>query len=126
MRNMKHRLVVAGVAALLAGLILTALAFADATFSDLTGDATGGAPDITQVDVSNDSTGLITFRVTTVAPIIERSLVGAFGHSGWGGSCAFADPSCGVSGAYVMNKQGADLIGDPRPVRLINAAYSAL
>ena len=23
----------------------------------------------------------------------------AFGHSGWGGSCAFADPSRGVSGA---------------------------
>jgi CubicO group peptidase (beta-lactamase class C family) len=50
----------------------------------------------------------------------------AFGHSGWGGSCAFADPSRGVSGAYVMNKQGTELIGDPRAVRLIQAAYSAL
>ena len=50
----------------------------------------------------------------------------AFGHSGWGGSCAFADPSRGASGAYVMNKQGNALIGDPRAVRLIEAAYASL
>lgn len=50
----------------------------------------------------------------------------AFGHSGWGGSCAFADPTRGVSGAYVMNKQGNALIGDPRAVRLIDAAYACL
>ena len=35
-----------------------------------------------------------------------------FGHSGWGGSCAFADPESGVSGAYVMNRQSAELIAD--------------
>ncbi|HEY2661692.1 MAG TPA: serine hydrolase domain-containing protein [Caulobacteraceae bacterium] len=50
----------------------------------------------------------------------------SFGHSGWGGSCAFADPERGVSGAYVMNRQSADLIGDPRSKRLIEAAYEAL
>jgi CubicO group peptidase (beta-lactamase class C family) len=50
----------------------------------------------------------------------------AFGHSGWGGSCAFADPATGVSGAYVMNKQGSALIGDERAVRLIEAAYAGL
>jgi CubicO group peptidase (beta-lactamase class C family) len=50
----------------------------------------------------------------------------AFGHSGWGGSCAFADPTTGVSGAYVMNKQGSALIGDERAVRLIEAAYASL
>jgi CubicO group peptidase (beta-lactamase class C family) len=50
----------------------------------------------------------------------------AFGHSGWGGSCAFADPAAGVSGAYVMNKQGSALIGDERAVRLIEAAYASL
>ena len=49
-----------------------------------------------------------------------------FGHSGWGGSCAFADPDRGVSGAYVMNRQSADLIADPRSRRLIDAAYAAL
>jgi CubicO group peptidase (beta-lactamase class C family) len=50
----------------------------------------------------------------------------AFGHSGWGGSCAFADPARGVAGAYVMNRQGSELIGDARAVRLIQAAYGAL
>jgi CubicO group peptidase (beta-lactamase class C family) len=50
----------------------------------------------------------------------------AFGHSGWGGSCAFADPERGVAGAYVMNKQSPHLIGDPRPVALIQAAYACL
>ena len=51
---------------------------------------------------------------------------GSFGHSGWGGSCAFADPQRGLSGAYVMNRQSPDLIGDPRAVRLIDAAYACL
>ena len=49
-----------------------------------------------------------------------------FGHSGWGGSCAFADPETGLAGAYVMNKQSTDLIGDARARRLIEAAYAAL
>lgn len=49
-----------------------------------------------------------------------------FGHSGWGGSCAFADPQTGLAGAYVMNKQSTDLIGDARARRLIEAAYAAL
>jgi CubicO group peptidase (beta-lactamase class C family) len=48
------------------------------------------------------------------------------GHSGWGGSCAFADPERRLSGAYVMNRQSADLIGDPRSRRLIDAAYASL
>jgi CubicO group peptidase (beta-lactamase class C family) len=50
----------------------------------------------------------------------------AFGHSGWGGSCCFADPERHVSGAYVMNRQSADLISDPRARRMIEAAYTAL
>lgn len=49
-----------------------------------------------------------------------------FGHSGWGGSCAFADPERGVSGAYVMNRQSAELIADGRSRRLIEAAYAGL
>jgi len=48
-----------------------------------------------------------------------------FGHSGWGGSCAFADPETGLAGAYVMNRQSTDLIGDARAKRLIEAAYAA-
>jgi CubicO group peptidase (beta-lactamase class C family) len=50
----------------------------------------------------------------------------SFGHSGWGGSCAFADPERRVSGAYVMNRQSAELIMDHRSRRLIEAAYQTL
>jgi len=50
----------------------------------------------------------------------------SFGHSGWGGSCAFADPERRLGGAYVMNKQGTALMGDLRPRRVIEAAYAAL
>jgi len=50
----------------------------------------------------------------------------SFGHSGWGGSCAFADPQRRVSGAYVMNRQSAELIADARARRLIDAAYAGL
>ena len=50
----------------------------------------------------------------------------SFGHAGWGGSCAFADPQTKLAGAYAMNKQGTRLMGDPRPKRLIEAAYAAL
>ena len=50
----------------------------------------------------------------------------AFGHSGWGGSCALADPERGVGIAYVMNRQSSDLLGDPRARRLIAAAYESL
>jgi CubicO group peptidase (beta-lactamase class C family) len=48
------------------------------------------------------------------------------GHSGWGGSCCFADPERGASGAYVMNRQSAELIADARARRLIEAAYTVL
>ncbi len=47
------------------------------------------------------------------------------GHSGWGGSCVFADPVTGLHGCYVMNRQDNSLIGDPRAVKLINALYAA-
>jgi len=49
-----------------------------------------------------------------------------FGHSGWGGSCVFADPERKLAGAYVMNRQSTDLLGDKRPRRLIEAAYASL
>ncbi|WP_293676052.1 serine hydrolase domain-containing protein [uncultured Phenylobacterium sp.] len=52
--------------------------------------------------------------------------VETFGHSGWGGSCAFADPQVKLGGAYVMNRQGTALMGDVRPRRLIAAAYASL
>ncbi len=48
-----------------------------------------------------------------------------FGHWGRGGSCAFADPGRGISGSYVMNRESAQLMGDPRARRLIDAAYAS-
>lgn len=47
-----------------------------------------------------------------------------FGHAGWGGACAFADPERRLGGGYVMNRQGTALMGDARPRRLIEAAYA--
>lgn len=50
----------------------------------------------------------------------------AFGHSGWGGSFAFADPKAGVAMAYTMNQMSQLLRGDPRGGALIEAVYGAL
>jgi CubicO group peptidase (beta-lactamase class C family) len=51
---------------------------------------------------------------------------GAFGHSGWGGSCAFADPANGLAIAFAMNQMDANLHGDPRTTRLVDAVYSCV
>ncbi|MEQ8432910.1 MAG: serine hydrolase domain-containing protein [Oceanicaulis sp.] len=48
------------------------------------------------------------------------------GHYGFGGSCGFADPEAGLSGAYVMNRQMDVLVGDARARALIEAAYGCL
>lgn len=50
----------------------------------------------------------------------------AVGHYGFGGSCGFADPVRGLSGSYVMNRQMDVLVGDPRAIAVIEAAYSCL
>lgn len=50
----------------------------------------------------------------------------AVGQYGFGGSCAFADPVHGLSGAYVMNRQMDVLVGDARAQALIEAAYACL
>jgi CubicO group peptidase (beta-lactamase class C family) len=51
---------------------------------------------------------------------------GAFGHSGWGGSFAFADPELKIGMAYTMNRMGTDLMGDPRNMALIDEVYASL
>ena len=50
----------------------------------------------------------------------------AFGHTGAGGSCGFADPECGMSFGYTMNRM--DETGDfnARGQALVDAAYRAL
>ena len=45
----------------------------------------------------------------------------AFGHSGWGGSFACADPDHEVAIGYVCNRMGRELIGDPRTKGLCDA-----
>lgn len=50
----------------------------------------------------------------------------AFGHSGRGGACCFADPDRKLAAAYVPTQESASLIGDPRAKRLIDALYESL
>ena len=50
----------------------------------------------------------------------------SFGHSGAGGSVAFADPEAQIGFAYVMNHMRFELEGDPRSMSLIKAAYESL
>ena len=49
----------------------------------------------------------------------------AIGHYGFGGSVVTADPARGLSFAYVPNKMGAVLVGDPRARALLSAVYRA-
>ena len=50
----------------------------------------------------------------------------AFGHDGFGGSAAGADPEAGVAFAYVMNRMGLNLADDPRKMAVIDAVYKSL
>ncbi|MEM7124045.1 MAG: serine hydrolase, partial [Pseudomonadota bacterium] len=51
----------------------------------------------------------------------------AFGHSGWGGYVAYADPANRLGVGYVMNRMIVPADGpDPRRVRLLEALYDGL
>ncbi|MEX3898333.1 serine hydrolase domain-containing protein [Paraburkholderia sp. BR10954] len=50
----------------------------------------------------------------------------AFGHGGWGGSFAFADPVADVTVAYVMNLMSDQMDNNPRRRRLTEAVYAAI
>ncbi len=51
----------------------------------------------------------------------------AFGHSGWGGHLAFADPERGIGVAYVANRMATFGGGaDPRRAKLLDALYRSL
>ncbi len=50
----------------------------------------------------------------------------AFGHVGAGGSIGFADPECGLSLGYSMNRMGPGMLLNERGQSLVDAAYRAL
>jgi len=50
----------------------------------------------------------------------------SFGAPGAGGSLGFADPAAGIGYAYVTNRMGTYLTGDPRDVALRDALYASL
>lgn len=72
---------------------------------------------------------VLPFDITFAAGIMQNTNLHygpnpkAYGHSGWGGSCVFADPENGITGAYAMTKQSNALLGDARPRRIIDAMY---
>ena len=76
---------------------------------------------------------VLPFDISWAAGVMRNTTNGFYGptpetvgHSGWGGSCAFADPVKRVTGAYVMNRQQHYLAGDPRPMRIIEAVHGCL
>ena len=70
---MRRSLLVLFAAAVASGFMLTS-ALGDATYTDPTGDATGNAPDITDVQVTNDNGGQITFNISVTNLTPESDL----------------------------------------------------
>ena len=58
--------------------------------------------------------------------IIYGPIEGAFGHSGYGGSCAFGDPENKIGVSYVMNRMLDNFNADGRSIELINTTYDCL
>lgn len=56
---------------------------------------------------------------------IESVVLGesAFGHVGAGGSLGFADPDCGLTFGYAMNRMGPGILLDERGQSLVDTAY---
>ncbi len=50
----------------------------------------------------------------------------SYGHTGLGGSFAFADPHIGLGYAYAMNRGGYSLPTDPREIALRTAVYQSV
>jgi CubicO group peptidase (beta-lactamase class C family) len=59
-------------------------------------------------------------------PVIPFGSASSFGSPGAGGALGFADPEAGIGYAFVTNRMGTRLSGDPRDVALRKALYSAL
>jgi CubicO group peptidase (beta-lactamase class C family) len=58
-------------------------------------------------------------------PAFRFGSVSSFGSPGAGGAMGFADPETGIGYAYVTNRMGTRLAGDPRDTVLRDALYAA-
>ena len=58
--------------------------------------------------------------------VIYGPVESAFGHSGYGGSCAFGDPENKIGVSYVMNRMLDNFNADGRSIELINTTYDCL
>jgi CubicO group peptidase (beta-lactamase class C family) len=76
-----------------------------------------GEPDLCLIMPTTFGMGFMTHGVFT-----PYSGPGSFGHSGAGGSNAFAQPERDLAVAYVMNKMAANLATDARAQRITDAA----
>ena len=76
-----------------------------------------GQPDLCLIVPTTFGMGFMTYGMFT-----PYSGPGSFGHSGAGGSMAFAHPEKELAVAYVMNQAGANLATDARAQRIANAA----
>ena len=87
------------------------------------------AGDVTAMSTTSRWAGVLNgagYRVDSVG--FGRSVgKGNFGHTGWGGSVGFADPSRRLGFAFVTNRLLAFEDGvDPRRQRLLDAVDAAL
>ena len=60
------------------------------------------------------------------SPALPFGSARSFGSPGAGGALGFADPAAGVGYAYVTNRMGTRLTGDPRDVALRDALYAGI
>ncbi|WP_019634067.1 serine hydrolase domain-containing protein [Actinomadura atramentaria] len=76
--------------------------------------------------VVDTSFGLGFQRPAVMFDVPDAARATAFGHSGAGGSLGYADPAADVALAYLPNRMGAQLSGDPRARALLDALYASL
>jgi CubicO group peptidase (beta-lactamase class C family) len=76
-----------------------------------------GEPDLCLIMPTTFGMGFMTHGIFT-----PYSGPGSFGHSGAGGSNAFAQPERQLAVGYVMNKMAANLAADARAQRISDAA----
>jgi len=93
----------------------------DSTVDEMTRSRIEGRDMVLGV-VTRWAAGFIMNKHKVIYGPVEES----FGHSGFGGSCAFGDPKNKLGISYVMNKMKNNAAGDGRSITLINETYKCL